>query len=206
MIRLISIDDHRLFYEGLKALIDKESDISLINGYDNGMQIEQILLENSPHVVLLDVHLPVKSGIRIAREIKEFNPAIKIIVLSLEVDYAFTNDLKTIGVEAYVSKEIDAEHLLDMIREVWKGKTFEFQTPSSSSSDKSTILSEEFKLTDREIEVYEYIKRGFTNQDIADALCRSVMTIMTHRKNIKQKLRIAQGQKLPMNDIISGKD
>lgn len=206
MIRLISIDDHRLFYEGLKALIDKESDICLVNGYDNGIQIEKILADDKPDIILLDVHLPVKSGIRIAKEIRELNSNIKIIILSLEVDYAFANDLKAIGVEAYVSKEIDAGGLLDLIREVWKGKKFEFQVPSVSNNDKSMILSEEFKLTDREIMVYEYIKRGYTNQDIADALCRSVMTIMTHRKNIKQKLRIAQGHKLPMDAIIAGKE
>ncbi|MBL1410688.1 response regulator [Sphingobacterium faecale] len=202
MIRLVSIDDHRLFYEGLKALLDKADDMLLVNSYDNGLKISNVLLCDRPDIVLLDIHLPVKSGISIAREIKSFAPEVKIIMLSLEVNYAFAHDLKAIGVEAYVSKEIDAEGLLKLIREVWKGEVYDFYTHTAPIADKVHILSEEFSLTDREIEVYEYIKRGFTNQYIADVMNRSVLTIMTHRKNIKQKLRIVQGNKLPFDDIL----
>lgn len=202
MIKLVSIDDHRLFYEGLKALLDRAEDMQLINSYDNGMNIAAILSQDKPDIILLDIHLPIKSGITIAREIKTLSASVKIIMLSLEVNYAFVHDLKSIGVEAYVSKEIDADGLLQLIRDVWEGKVYDYHVQVVSSVDKPHILSEEFHLTEREIEVYEYIRRGFTNQYIADVLNRSVLTIMTHRKNIKQKLRIAQGHKLPFDDII----
>lgn len=194
MIKIISIDDHRLFFEGLKAIIEKEADLDLINGFENSIDLIEVA-ELNPDILLLDVHLPGKSGIQLAKEFKSKYPHIKIILLSMEVDFSYIHELEDLGVEAYISKEIESEQLLETIRSVYAGKVF---TPSTPSLPTSNVLSESFNLTEREIEIYEFIKKGFTNPQIAEQLNLSIWTVKTHRKNIKQKLNIKQGFKIPI--------
>ena len=194
MIKIISIDDHRLFFEGLKAIIEKEGDLSIINGFDKSIDVIEVA-EGNPDILLLDVHLPGKSGIQLAKEFKSKYPHIKIILLSMEVDFSYIHELEDLGVEAYVSKEIETEQLLETIRSVYSGKVFHPSTPSLPTSN---VLSESFNLTKREIEIYEFIKKGFTNPQIAEQLNLSIWTVKTHRKNIKQKLNIKDGFKIPI--------
>ncbi|NLN32348.1 MAG: response regulator transcription factor [Flavobacteriaceae bacterium] len=194
MIKIISIDDHRLFFEGLKAIIEKEGDLSIINGFDKSIDVIEVA-EGNPDILLLDVHLPGKSGIQLAKEFKSKYPHIKIILLSMEVDFSYIHELEDLGVEAYISKEIETEQLLETIRSVYSGKVFHPSTPSLPTSN---VLSESFNLTKREIEIYEFIKKGFTNPQIAEQLNLSIWTVKTHRKNIKQKLNIKDGFKIPI--------
>src|SRR5690606_6515987 len=194
MIKIISIDDHRLFFEGLKAIIEKEADLDLINGFDKSIDVIEVA-EGNPDILLLDVHLPGKSGIQLAKEFKSKYPHIKIILLSMEVDFSYIHELEDLGVEAYISKEIETEQLLETIRSVYSGKVFHPSTPCLPTSN---VLSESFNLTKREIEIYEFIKKGFTNPQIAEQLNLSIWTVKTHRKNIKQKLNIKDGFKIPI--------
>lgn len=190
MISVVSIDDHCLFYQGLKAILDKESDLDLVAGYENGNDIHEIVQHDAPDVILLDVHLPGKSGISIAEKIKHIAPAIKVIMLSMEVELLFIEKLESIGVEAYVSKYIGASDLLDLIRAVNAGETFPLSVLHHAGAKIPNLLTEEYCLTERELEVYEYTERGFSSEEIAKILFRSVWTIRTHRKNIKQKLKM----------------
>lgn len=201
MIKIISIDDHKLFFEGLNAILEKEHDLFLMNGYDKIDVLNEFLKDEKPDIILLDVYLQGKSGITLAKEIKSIFPHIKIIMLSMEVDSTYLHELAAIGVNAYLSKELEAHQLLEVIRETYSGKTFSFDHPTISQTSKSEILSDSFHLTEREIEVLEYIKKGFTNQTIAEVLHRSIWTIKTHRKNIKQKLNIKSGFKFPNDSI-----
>ena len=195
MIKIISIDDHRLFFEGLKAIMEREKDLILINGFEKNFKVDTITAQQ-PDILLLDIHLPGKSGIQLAKEFKSENPKIKIILLSMEVDFSYTHELHDIGVEAYISKEIETSQLLKTIRDVHTGSIV---FPSSPTLHTSNILSESFNLTEREIEIYEFVKKGFTNPQIAEELHLSIWTVKTHRKNIKQKLNIKNRFKIPTN-------
>lgn len=199
MIKIISIDDHKLFFEGLNAIMEKETDFVLINGYEKINEIQEFLNLEKPDVILLDIYLQEKSGITLARAIKSKYPHIKIIMLSMEIDNNYLHEFSAIGVEAYLSKEIEAHQLIEIIKKVYNGESFDISETDFSQQSKSEVLSDSFNLTDREIEVFEYIKRGYTNQAIADVLHRSIWTIKTHRKNIKQKLSIKSGFKFPVD-------
>ncbi len=206
MIKIISIDDHLLFFEGLKAIMEKEQEISLSNGYKKELNIPQMIESDKPDIILLDVHLPGKSGIALAKEIKNEYPAVKIIMLSMEVDNTYLHELEATGIEAYISKEIEANQLLKIIRDVYNGNTFYLNDSVSIPNPTTDILSDNFNFTEREIEIYEYIKKGLTNQHIADLLYLSIWTVKTHRKNIKQKLSIKNGFKIPVTNIDEKQD
>lgn len=188
MIRLISIDDHKLFSDGLRAIISQEKDMVLLRGYQDGKDIMMELPTLQPDVVLLDMYLPGKSGIAIAKEIKEAYSAVKVVVLSLEVSGDFILELEVIGVEAYISKELDAKEMLAVVRKVHAGETV-YGNGSATPNSLEKVLTGDFGLTNRELEIYEHIRNGKSSQEIADLLNRSIMTILTHRKNIRQKIK-----------------
>src|SRR5690606_2415310 len=194
MIRLVIIDDHRLFVDGIKAILQNESGIKLVNGYDDSVDIHKMLDDDKPDVVVVDMYMPRKSGIMLSREIKSYIPKVKFILLSMEVDSLFVAELESIGVEAYLSKELDASKLIDAIKRVYAGEVI-YQATSLLSTEWPDVLSDDFHLTDREIEVLEYIKRGKTNKEIAELTNRSVWTIMTHRRNIRNKIRLLRGSR-----------
>ena len=193
MIKIISIDDHKLFFAGLSAIMEQEDDLLLINGFEQLKDLNSFLEIEKPDMILLDIHLQSKSGIAIAKEIKYQFPEIKIMMLSMDVDHTYFHELTDIGVEAYLSKEIEAHVLINLIRKIQSGERLQFEKNKVTPYTKSEILSDNFNLTEREIEILNFIKKGYTNQQIADALFRSIWTIKTHRKNIKQKLSIKNG-------------
>lgn len=194
MIRVVSIDDHRLFSQGLKAIMDAEAGIELVGAYEDGSMLAEIIQRDKPDVVLLDVHLPSKSGVAIAKEIKSISTDIKVIMLSMDVDQVFIERLESIAVEAYVAKDIEANDLLSLIRDVYAGEVFDLSVLNYAGSKLVNVLVDEFNLTERELEVYEYIEKGYNSEEIADILYRSVWTIRTHRKNIRQKLKMKKGR------------
>ncbi len=188
MIKLVCIDDHQLFAEGLNSLIAKEKDILLLESYRQVENMASIIRKHRPDIILLDIYLSDRSGISLAKEVKAFYPDTKIIMLSMEVNPVFSEELQQIGVEAYISKEISAEDLCAIIRMIYNGDSF-----WEGSTRKNTIIqiaAGAYNLTDREIEIYRYILMGKSSKEIAATLNRSVLTIKTHRKNIKNKIRI----------------
>ncbi|MGV6943465.1 response regulator [Sphingobacterium kyonggiense] len=188
MIKLINIDNHKLFSDGLRAIISQEKDMLFLEAYSDGKDMKDRLKLHEPDMVLLDMYLNEKSGIAIAKEIKKIRPKTKIIILSLEVNPVFTAELEEIGVEGYISKELDSVDLLAVIRKVYAGQT-QYSHDILQNSNSVTVMVNDFGLTYRELEIYQYIKEGKSSQEIAELLHRSVMTIRTHRKNIRQKLK-----------------
>ncbi len=188
MIKLVNIDNHRLFSDGLHALLASETDMVLLQRYSDGNHIRAMLNQHEPDIILLDMYLNERSGISIAKEIKQLRQQAKIIILSLEVNQAFFAELKEIGVEGYISKELDAEDFIAVIRKVFEGEII-YGDEKTQHSSSETIMKNDFGLTDRELEIYKLIKEGKSSQEIAEILFRSVMTIRTHRKNIRQKLK-----------------
>jgi len=207
MIRIISIDDHRLFGDGLRAIIKQAPHMIMVNVYDNGMDITSIVEKDRPDIVLLDISLPGVSGISIAETIKKRYRGIRVIMLSMLYDDSIAKKLHAIGVEAYISKEIESDKLIEVIEGVYNGEQY-YLANTELNPATVQILTENFQLTAREIEIVELIKQGKSNQEIADMLHRSVFTITTHRKNINQKLKSKLGQNHIQNlldtHIVSG--
>lgn len=188
MIKLLSIDDHKLFYQGLEAIFAPREDMLILQGYDQGVLWSQFSV-HLPDVVLLDMYMPNLSGITVAKQIKKRFPYIKIIMLSLEVSALYLNELKALGIEGYLSKNIDTEELVDAVRAVYSGElVYHVQTVTPVKAIE--VLRNDFGLTTRELEIYELVRQGRSSKEIAEELSRSILTVNTHRKNIRQKLKL----------------
>lgn len=190
-IRLIIADDHLMFIEGLKLLLQAEKDMQVIDIANDGRELLELLQHQLPDVVLLDINMPKLNGLETARHIKQSYHNVKVIMLSTYNEEHLIEKAKQHQVNGYLLKNSSREELVSTIRLVVSGQScFPYRQIVENEFDAADSFLKQFNLTKREGEVLQLIKKGFTNQQIADALFLSVYTVETHRKNIMHKLRL----------------
>lgn len=197
-IRIIIADDHKLFRDGLRMLMSSEDNIEIIAEASNGRELIEKAMEEEPDLILTDIAMPEINGITAAKEIKDINPKIPIIILSMYNSEDFIMDAIHIGAKGYLPKDVSPDELFMAINKVHQGEEY-FSADISSKVMKSFINQTRIKsgrktklptLTDREIEVVKLIAEGFLNKEIADKLNISIRTVDTHKTNILRKLKL----------------
>jgi two-component system response regulator NreC len=194
-IRVLIADDHIIVREGLSTLIESQPDIEVVAEATNGEEAVKRTKEVQPDIVLMDITMPVMSGLEATRQIKRDNPDAKILALTMhESDEYFFNILEA-GASGYFIKGGSSSELISALRVVWRGDAFIYPTMAKKLlSDylqrvKTGQDEENYGgLTDRQREVLKLIAEGHTNQEIADLLVLSVATVQTHRAHIMAKL------------------
>ena len=196
-VRLLLADDHAMMREGLKSLLGKESDLSVVAEADNGKETLELARKSGANVVVMDVAMPDLNGIETTRKLLKTNPNIKVVALSGHANREFVREMLKAGASAYVLKSRAYEELVRAIREVMKGRKYlspdvargvvdEYVEISSSLSASPAFVV----LTDREREALQLIAEGKSTKEVADALSVSVKTVETHRRNIMEKLNL----------------
>lgn len=182
------VDDHQMLIDGLKALLNGEPTISIIGESNSSKQALIQILNLHPTIVLTDINMPEMDGIELTKEIKNKNPEIKVIALSMFGERDTINDMLKAGVSGYVLKNTGKAELLNAIDKVSKGETFFSEEVSAEIMRASSVSeSKEITLSAREIEVIELIAKEYSNAKIAETLFISERTVETHRKNIFRK-------------------
>lgn len=195
-ISILLADDHAILREGIKALLEKQDNIEVVAEASNGREAVSKTSEYQPDVVILDISMPLMEGFEATRQIKKENPDTKILILTMHDDEEYFLQLLRAGACGYVTKGSVGKDLIAAIEAVYAGESF--FCPSMAKSLLSDYLrlaesdesAKHEELTPREREIVKLIAEGYTNQQIADILHRSVKTIESHRSNILQKLRI----------------
>ncbi|HEU0252513.1 MAG TPA: response regulator transcription factor [Pyrinomonadaceae bacterium] len=186
-IRVFSVDDHPLLREGIAALVNNQSDMTLIAEASTGAEAIQVFKQNVPDVTLMDLRLPDMSGIDVLIAIRTEFPDARIIMLTtFEGDVEIQRALQA-GARGYILKNMPPSELLDVIRQVHAGKK---RIPPAIASQLAEHLSDE-TLTEREIEVLREVADGNRNRNIAEKLFISEETVKVHIKHIMEKLGAA---------------
>lgn len=197
-IRVLLADDHALFREGLASLLRAESGFEVVGQVQNGQEAIEKAKELMPDIILMDVYMPVLTGIEATRQIKENLPYVKIVMLSASEEEQVLFEAIKSGAQGYLLKEIDVKELFEMLHGVVRG-----EAPISRSTA-GKILGELVrqshrepedgsspeKLSPREREVLEHLTEGATNKQIAVTLGISENTVKNHLKNILEKLHL----------------
>ena len=196
-IRIVLADDHPVYRDGLRALIDRSPDLELVGEAASGAEAVSISAASSPAVVLMDIRMPGMSGIEATRQILEARPETRILILTMSEDDDSLFAAMRAGARGYLPKDADSEDLVRAIRavavgEVIFGESIATRLQAFFRADRARPAANPFpELTDREDEVLELIARGQSNAEIARRLEISDKTVRNHVANVFNKLRVA---------------
>ena len=196
-IRIVMADDHRMFREGLRHLLEKEKDFAIVGEAENGRTAVKLAVELSPDIVLMDVNMKDLNGIEATRQIVAKAPSVKVIGLSMYSERQFVTEMLLAGVKGYLLKDAAIEELVLGIRHAMHKNVY--LSPSIATGvieeftigiqkDRSPVFS---VLTAREREVLQMLAEGKSTKEMAFCLGVSGKTIETFRQQIMSKLNIS---------------
>lgn len=189
-VKILIADDHRVFIDGMTALLKEVPGLEVVGDAENGLQIVKQVEACRPDVVLSDIQMPLMDGIEATKEISRRFPDVKVVALTMLNESMFIKKMLEAGAYGYLIKTIDKNELVKAIRTVAAGEKY-------FSAEVGAQLMNHFAereksgadlLTKREKEILLMISQGFTDKEIAEKIFLSPLTITTHRKNILSKL------------------
>ena len=182
-ISVAIVDDHQLFRNGLKFIIENEDDMEVVIEASNGKQFLEFLQNLKPDVVLMDINMPEMDGVETTRRALEIYPKLHIVVLSMYDDVEYYNTMIDLGVKGFILKDIDNDELADALRKVYNGGSY-FSQELLLSLIKNKPSEDGIDLTKREKEVLELICKGYSNMQISEELFISQRTVERHRSSL----------------------
>jgi len=183
---VLVVDDHTLVRTGVVNIISHEDDLRVVAEAANGAEAVVAFAKHRPDVVLLDLRMPVMEGVEAVRQIREIDPAARVIVLTTyDTDEDITRALKA-GAKAFVLKDISADDLIACIHDVLAGKTY--LAPSAAAKLAEGVAR--VQVTPRELSTLRLMADGKTNKEIANALGISERTVKTHLGHLFEKLGV----------------
>lgn len=214
-IKVLLTDDHQLIRDGVESMLRGTEDIDVVGSVTSGEESINMVRQNRPDVILMDIMMGGMTGIEATRWIKGFDPTIKIVIVTMEVSKDYVSAAIKSGVDGYLPKDVDRETLLQAIRSVHSGGRFfneaimklVFEDFYSHEKLKNQDKKLPNDLTKREYEVLGLVASGNTNKEVAEALFISVKTVETHKTHILEKLGLKNTTELVKyaikNNIIS---
>lgn len=191
MIDVLLVDDHTIFRAGLMRLLEEDRRIRTVAQADDGASALRLLRERSFDVVLLDINLPVRSGIELLPSLQRLAPQLPVIVLSMYSAKQYALRAFEAGARGYVSKDMDAELLLEAIHKVVEGGRYITPEVAEQMLEKLDSLQGEdrhLQLSEREYAVMIKIANGVSLTSIAQEMHISIKTVSTYRSRLLKKM------------------
>lgn len=215
-VRLVLADDHQLFREGVKRIINMENDMEVVGECGDGIQVIEMCNQLRPDIVLMDINMPVENGVVATERLKDIFPAIKVIILSIHDDESYVFETLRKGASGYLLKDMEAGALIEAIRSVVAGHayihpkvtgklinqlrrmTYLDERGSSHPGEDLLVRDSGVKymnmsgspLTKREAEVLRLMAEGKSNKLIGEGLFISEKTVKNHVSSILQKMEV----------------
>jgi len=199
-IRVLLIDDHALFREGLAGIIASQPDMQVVGEASDGFEGLVKAQELNPDLILMDIQMPGMDGLETTRQVRKIMPDVKIVMLTVRKDDEKLFEAIKEGAQGYLLKDIRSREMLSMLRGALQGE-------AALSPEQAGRVLEEFRrlsqlvppepetetvaLTEREQEILALVARGMKDKEIAEALTISLNTVKTHMHNILSKLQVS---------------
>jgi DNA-binding NarL/FixJ family response regulator len=193
--KVVIVEDHRLFREGLKSMLADKSEFEVVGEAGDGVEAITCIRRRKPNLVLLDLSMPKMNGISVMREIKSQFSEIKILALTIHESDQYVLEAFEAGADGYCLKDAGRNELMVAVSSVLDGKTYISPTISDNVMEGYLTGRKKLKsktswdtITPREREVLKLLAEGYQNKEIAEMLHISVKTVEKHRANIMTKL------------------
>ena len=213
--RILIADDHGIMREGLTALLVGEPDLQVVGTANNGREAIRSAAQLEPHLIIMDVSMPLTDGPEAITHIKRRNPAIKVLVLTFHTDDSHIHNALRSGADGYVLKDDSRPELLNAIRSVLSGKSYISpavcdrvvngylgggRTMESAARGEVGASA----LTTREREILKLVAEGHRTREIAKFLSLSPKTVEKHRSNLMRKLNLKSAAAVTTYAIVNG--
>lgn len=193
-IKIMVADDEKLIREGLKIILESYEDIEVVSLAENGMEAFERTREYKPELVLMDIRMPVLSGVKATKMIKDYDPNIKILILTTFSDAEYIREALSYGASGYLLKDSDYDLIHDGIKAALTGNIVinkdvaEKMLSQNSEKNNSKAIIEEYGLNDKELSLIQLIADGLNNKEISEKLFLSEGTIKNHITSLLNKL------------------
>ncbi len=200
--RIFIVDDHPMTRYGLAQLIDREGDLEACGEAEDAQQGLLGVKMRSPDLVVADITMPGKSGLDFLREVRELDPGLPVLVMSMHDETIYAERVLRAGARGYIMKNEGGVRVLEAIRQVLQGQVYVSKRMAATILDGLTRRNpasgetQPNVLSDREFEIFRLLGEGLSSKEIAARLNLSVKTVGTHRMHIKEKLKLATGAEL----------
>ncbi|PLR82591.1 response regulator [Bacillus sp. V33-4] len=206
--KIVIIDDHQLFREGVKRILDFENSFEVLAEGDDGSEAIELVEQNQPDVVIMDINMPRINGVEATRQLIDKYPDTRVIILSIHDDENYVTHALKSGASGYLLKEMDADALVEAVKVVADGgsylhprvthnlvKEYRRLVAEQSGSGDQYIQHADIRrplhlLTRRECEVLQLLADGKSNRGIGESLFISEKTVKNHVSNILQKMNV----------------
>ena len=211
--RILIADDHLLVAEGIQKLL--ESDAEVVGILADGRSLVRAVMETHPDLIIVDISLPLLNGMDAARQIKQLDPKIKMLMLTMHADQAFVVEAFRVGVVGYVLKQSLSNELQHAVREVLRGNTYispsvaqglvEYMNrPAQIQEGEADGKGFDHALSPRQREVLQLVAEGRSTKEIAAILNVSTKTVEFHRTRIMKELGLKTRPELTKYAIANG--
>ena len=212
-VRIVIADDHPIFRDGLRRLLEVEADLKVVGEASNGEQAVQLVHDLAPDILLLDLAMPRMGGLATLGKLAEDDSAVKVIVLTAGIDKSDVLKGLQLGARGFILKESATQLLFDSIRAVMAGQYWVGRESVSdlirllrdlTQTPEKAVRSQSFNLTARELDVVAAIVAGYTNRDIAQKFSVSEQTVKHHLTHIFDKLGVSNRLELALFAVEHG--
>jgi len=200
--KIVIVDDHPIVRQGLAELINHEQELTVCGHAEDAHEALAIIKESEPDMVIVDISLKETSGMELIKDIKAQYPNLPVLALSMHDESLYAERALRAGAKGYIMKVEATENVVTAIRKVLSGQIYVSDRMAAKMVRKlvggrsQVGVSVIESLSDRELEVFQLVGRGFGTRQIAERLHLSVKTIETYRAHIKEKLNLADSSEL----------
>ena len=210
MIKVAIVDDHKMFREGVRSMVEKDKGNKMIWGASNSKEAMDFLRKEQPDVLLMDISIGFESGVTLTKVLMQNYPNLKIIALTMHHEEAYIVKVLENGAKGYLIKDAGTDEMLRSISTVANGDTYYCNHVSNvlvrhiTKGTSPKVKGDLSPLTKREKEILILIAREYSNPEIAKELFISIRTVDTHRRNLLDKLQVKNTAGLVKNAIKMG--
>lgn len=201
MISVLVADDHNIVREGIRRVVEAESDIEICAEASDGCEVLEQIVRHRPDVVILDITMPAMSGLETLERVRSRHPGIKTILLSVHADARKVRSAVALGVDGYLLKNARTSEIVSAIRSVAGGDSYfsppiareivaQIREPQATDDEPFSLLSV------REREVLHLIAEGLSAKEVATRLAISTKTVEAHRTSLMRKLSVRKATEL----------